>query len=190
MTDGYVDGGVLVRVYRTVSADLTTGPTYFDRINLSTMARIDDAYSTFPVSSLVHVPWKTYISGQMMTQAGNITSNMSYYPSDVFVVTSSVNSVIPGGESLADIVAAECDLVGLEVSDIDVSTLTDEVRGFRVGAVAAVRSNIDPLQGAFPFDIIQSGYQAVSYTHLRAHETVLDLVCRLLLEKKNKIKRK
>ena len=24
-----------------------------------------------------------------------------------------------------------------------------------------------------------------SYTHLRAHETVLDLVCRLLLEKKN-----
>ena len=28
------------------------------------------------------------------------------------------------------------------------------------------------------------GKQAVSYTHLRAHETVLDLVCRLLLEKK------
>ena len=27
--------------------------------------------------------------------------------------------------------------------------------------------------------------EAVSYTHLRAHETVLDLVCRLLLEKKN-----
>ena len=25
----------------------------------------------------------------------------------------------------------------------------------------------------------------VSYTHLRAHETALDLVCRLLLEKKN-----
>ena len=27
----------------------------------------------------------------------------------------------------------------------------------------------------------------VSYTHLRAHETVLDLVCRLLLEKKTTI---
>src|SRR5665811_1652729 len=26
----------------------------------------------------------------------------------------------------------------------------------------------------------------VSYTHLRAHETVLDLVCRLLLDKKKK----
>ena len=29
--------------------------------------------------------------------------------------------------------------------------------------------------------------KAVSYTHLRAHETVLDLVCRLLLEKKNNL---
>ena len=27
-------------------------------------------------------------------------------------------------------------------------------------------------------------WDPVSYTHLRAHETVLDLVCRLLLEKK------
>ena len=33
-----------------------------------------------------------------------------------------------------------------------------------------------------------AGDEAVSYTHLRAHETVLDLVCRLLLEKKNTIK--
>eukprot|EP00657_Telonema_sp_P-1_P008588 TRINITY_DN30067_c0_g1_i1.p1 TRINITY_DN30067_c0_g1~~TRINITY_DN30067_c0_g1_i1.p1 ORF type:complete len:103 (+),score=47.25 TRINITY_DN30067_c0_g1_i1:89-397(+) len=29
--------------------------------------------------------------------------------------------------------------------------------------------------------------KSVSYTHLRAHETVLDLVCRLLLEKKKNI---
>ena len=27
------------------------------------------------------------------------------------------------------------------------------------------------------------GFVAVSYTHLRAHETVLELVCRLLLDK-------
>ena len=32
--------------------------------------------------------------------------------------------------------------------------------------------------------------RAVSYTHLRAHETVLDLVCRLLLEKKNNTRKK
>ena len=32
--------------------------------------------------------------------------------------------------------------------------------------------------------------EPVSYTHLRAHETVLDLVCRLLLEKKQNNKHK
>mgnify|MGYP003377875794 CR=1 FL=1 len=32
----------------------------------------------------------------------------------------------------------------------------------------------------------EHGLKPVSYTHLRAHETVLDLVCRLLLEKKRK----
>ena len=32
--------------------------------------------------------------------------------------------------------------------------------------------------------------ETVSYTHLRAHETVLDLVCRLLLEKKQTKKKK
>ena len=32
--------------------------------------------------------------------------------------------------------------------------------------------------------------KAVSYTHLRAHETKANLVCRLLLEKKKKKKKK
>ena len=31
---------------------------------------------------------------------------------------------------------------------------------------------------------LETTIKPVSYTHLRAHETVLDLVCRLLLEKK------
>src|SRR5665811_2380529 len=31
--------------------------------------------------------------------------------------------------------------------------------------------------------LVTSEWSPVSYTHLRAHETVLDLVCRLLLEK-------
>ena len=32
-------------------------------------------------------------------------------------------------------------------------------------------------------DLLLQPSEPVSYTHLRAHETVLDLVCRLLLEK-------
>ena len=41
---------------------------------------------------------------------------------------------------------------------------------------ASVLPDLHAVRGAGP----------VSYTHLRAHETVLDLVCRLLLEKKKK----
>ena len=38
------------------------------------------------------------------------------------------------------------------------------------------------------FDVLRDAEkpETVSYTHLRAHETVLDLVCRLLLEKKKR----
>ena len=42
-----------------------------------------------------------------------------------------------------------------------------------------------PIVAWMPTDDFDSpGNKPVSYTHLRAHETVLDLVCRLLLEKK------
>src|SRR5450756_813920 len=37
--------------------------------------------------------------------------------------------------------------------------------------------------------VIEHNLDAVSYTHLRAHETRHDLVCRLLLEKKKKKKK-
>ena len=54
---------------------------------------------------------------------------------------------------------------------------------------AVLRERIRPLEkphGVCDDLLPDSGseYHAVSYTHLRAHETVLDLVCRLLLEKK------
>ena len=48
----------------------------------------------------------------------------------------------------------------------------------------AERRQIDGRAKARP---AKDGVGAVSYTHLRAHETGLDLVCRLLLEKKNNI---
>ena len=46
--------------------------------------------------------------------------------------------------------------------------------------VQASASTISPVCGA----PIPDRIRPVSYTHLRAHETVLDLVCRLRLEKK------
>ena len=52
------------------------------------------------------------------------------------------------------------------------------------GHLEATEGSVDPGQPREgPGEDAQD---AVSYTHLRAHETVLDLVCRLLLEKKKK----
>ena len=45
--------------------------------------------------------------------------------------------------------------------------------------------DLDQLVGELLDPLLDPGLATVSYTHLRAHETVLDLVCRLLLEKKN-----
>src|SRR5665648_1184120 len=49
---------------------------------------------------------------------------------------------------------------------------------------STIVSNIAEVSGK----IIESDITPVSYTHLRAHETRHDLVCRLLLEKKKKNK--
>ena len=46
----------------------------------------------------------------------------------------------------------------------------------------AVSMQIKQLEETFGLALLEP----VSYTHLRAHATVLDLVCRLLLEKKKK----
>ena len=62
--------------------------------------------------------------------------------------------------------------------------IRDRVRPIRVGRVArpAVVGEAEHVHVDQRVDAV--GVEAVSYTHLRAHETVLDLVCRLLLEKK------
>src|SRR5665811_1217709 len=86
------------------------------------------------------------------------------------------------------------------------SALFDEVRplGYRCSypsfarqvRVAGLRPHCEACAGVRGRETVEIGHPAgeeiqwdwaaVSYTHLRAHETVLDLVCRLLLEKKKK----
>ena len=68
------------------------------------------------------------------------------------------------------LLAAYMDTAGIESLNILTPTV---LPGLLIGAM-------------LPFLFTALTMTAVSYTHLRAHETVLDLVCRLLLEKKNK----
>ncbi len=65
----------------------------------------------------------------------------------------------PGKVPLADIIVAENALVGIEESDLDVTTIDQQVRGYVVSEIGPVRNVLSQLQAVFPFDVIQSGYQ-------------------------------
>src|SRR5664280_2799001 len=64
------------------------------------------------------------------------------------------------------------------------STLVNSIVGFNPPRRGKVVFKGDDITQKSSFETVRSGMGPVSYTHLRAHETVLDLVCRLLLEKK------
>ena len=62
--------------------------------------------------------------------------------------------------------------------------IRDRPSGFHVVPVLAYSADPGPVAVVDPAETALVSRVPVSYTHLRAHETVLDLVCRLLLEKK------
>ncbi len=75
-------------------------------------------------------------------------------------VFQSSQSINEEKEYLSEIISSEIAQSALiDIADLDTSLLTAEVRGFRVTNQAAIKSIFDPLQAAFPFDVIQSGYK-------------------------------
>jgi hypothetical protein len=62
--------------------------------------------------------------------------------------------------TLSAVVSAECQRSGiLTAGDLDVSGLTQSVAGYRIGSRATIRSAVEPLQAAWPFDVVQRGYK-------------------------------
>lgn len=84
----------------------------------------------------------------------------------VFVASGSDFNVFTRGllsqnyPQLKTIVDKECaESAVLSPSDIDSTSLTDTVMGYRVSAAGSLRSGMEPLQAAWPFDAVQAGYQ-------------------------------
>ena len=90
--------------------------------------------------------------------AGIVQSGWTYgveYPDDCWdacVATFTYNDITSNTFTLADIVSDLCERAGLSASDIDVTELTDEVRGFVVGRATTASDAIQPLMPAYLFD--------------------------------------
>ena len=76
--------------------------------------------------------------------------------------------------STLDRSSAASDVYKRQILDVITLALFNKIPRFSVKGTESISKT----------EIVEIG--SVSYTHLRAHETVLDLVCRLLLEKKTK----
>lgn len=98
-----------------------------------------------------------------------LDDNLIWTDRGVFQANFTPNELV----DLADIIQSEVVLSSmLTPLDLDVSLLTDQVRGYRVSG-GSIRSALEPLQGAFPFDVIQSGYQLKCVP--RGQSSVLDV---------------
>lgn len=84
--------------------------------------------------------------------AGNPQQNYSFWYG--------LNAIASANVTLGTVVQAEVLKTGfLTAGDIDVTSLTDSVKGYRIASVGAVRGALEPLQGAWPFDVINDGYK-------------------------------
>lgn len=76
--------------------------------------------------------------------------------------------------TLSSVVSDLCERVGLESGDIDVTELTDAVRGYAIARRDSVRSAIEPLRAAYRFDAVESDGQIAFRKRGRAVSVVID----------------
>lgn len=112
------------------------------------------------------------ISSEILESISGLDYLAVYYSDRVFYVlvrTSSIArlyvytafpTLTSGLDTLGSIVESECLASNLlTAGDLDVTALTDSVRGYRVSQLGAIRAGLDPLRAAWPFDVRQHGYQ-------------------------------
>ena len=155
---------------------------------------------TFPINVFCQSPnilWQNSIGG--LTE-----DNLSLFletEDSGYVLAGSSTSMISGDKTVANnlyndywIVRVDSlsiiewqNAIGGNGNDILMSIIATSDGGYFLGGYSDSGISGDKTEvnlGDDDFWVLKLDSVAVSYTHLRAHETVLDLVCRLLLEKK------
>lgn len=147
-----VSGNDLVIVFRVnsteakfISIDLVTKTLNLERTITGSLISV-----TSPAAAGVRVFGGAIYWGQRSTAAGYSFLHATW------ILKKIASSTVP----LSTIVSAECLQSNLlAAADLDVTELTDLVRGYRVSSLGALRGGIDPVRAAWPFDVVQNGYK-------------------------------
>lgn len=108
-------------------------------------------------STVSAMPMISYHDGIIHAQW---TTNVVLRPKTFYMTFAPWSITSTGVALLSDVVSKECLQSNfLQTGDIDVTQLSQNVRGYVLSSVAAIRSGLAPLQGAFQFDVIQAGYK-------------------------------
>lgn len=138
-------GGVILRSVRTFVRVTSSG---FESLGTISTPGMDVSYDSRGGECYVGGLWHMLIHDPMGSSAAWIQR---------IRLSTKLNNV---KAELADIVSDECLQSGLlSGSDIDVTDLDQDVRGYRIAQTGAIRGALEPLQGAWPFDVIQAGYK-------------------------------
>ncbi|MQM31198.1 MAG: hypothetical protein CRU78_12010 [Candidatus Accumulibacter phosphatis] len=90
---------------------------------------------------------------------GSAWGSFSNEVGGAFLFTAATSGITPTDTSLGAIASADCLKSALLSSgDINVASLTQAVRGYRVGSIGEIRAALEPLQAAWPFDVVPHGY--------------------------------
>lgn len=126
-----------------------SGFSYLAKFDVGTFTRT--SFENIPAHAINGAQYDWVEDNAIVRIAGTSTAQ-----ADILVTGKLTGSNVP----LSGIVQAECLKSGLlDVTDLDVTSLTDPVRGYRISASAAIRAGLEPLQGAWPFDVVQAGYK-------------------------------
>lgn len=128
--------------------------------SLTTISRLSDDFQSITASYVLSaVPgiasgiMFNVVDGVIHRAAPHSTQTAFYY--DAYVL----NDLQPSSEYLTNVLLKECELSSLiSTGDLDVSLISQTISGYRVSG-GTIRSVIEPLQGAYPFDVVPSGYK-------------------------------
>lgn len=122
-----------------------------------------DAYSGVLIDIITSdqfTPDGSSSSGQPGAIVDGVVYRISGRNSGGNVQAISIYSIIANQVQLSSIFEDEAERSMLiEPADVDASGLADSVTGFKVTATGSIRNAIEPLRGAWPFDVVQSGYK-------------------------------